>query len=49
MLGRTTRQTLFDTKCFKSRFAGVTPPRKSVNLSFTMTYMKNKLTNLCGN
>ena len=30
-----------------SRFGKVTPPHKSVNLSCTITYIKNEWTDLC--
>ena len=37
------------TKCSFKSFCGSQLLQKSVNLSLTITYMKNKLTDLCGN
>ena len=36
------------TKCLSNCFLRSQPPNKSVNLSFTITNIKNKLTDLCG-
>ena len=35
--------------CFKKSFCRIQLPHKSVNVSFTITNIENKLTDLCGN